>query len=244
MKTLSVVDAGVVPYVTALRWQKELHTRRVADEMGDVLLLLEHPHVYSLGRRFADQHLIASRQELAARGIEVHESDRGGSITYHGPGQLVAYPIIDLRRPDRDLPDTIKYLRILEEAIIRTVRAFGLISTRRESMTGVWVGDSKLAAIGVNISQGVSRHGLAINVTTDLSFFEGMIPCGLEGRSVTSLDSLGVPARMDQVKRQLSSELATLFHRVQVPLTKRELGIETKEPGAEIIALHRKSASA
>jgi lipoate-protein ligase B len=234
-----------VPFEVALEWQKTLHARRVANEIADVLLLLEHPHVYSLGRRFAKEHLIADPTELESKGIAVFESDRGGSITYHGPGQLVAYPIVDLRRPDRELPDSIQYLRLLEESIIRTLRSLGVISVRRESMTGVWVGDEKLAAIGVNISQGVTRHGLAINVSTDLSFFDGMVPCGLEGLGVTSLERLlGTEVEMEEVKRGLASKLSELLHRVIIPTDARDLGLVTTPASQSVVYLRdRKTAS-
>ena len=166
------------------------------------------------------------------------ETDRGGSITYHGPGQLVAYPILDLRRADRELPDSIKYLRLLEEAIIRTLRAFGVISVRRDSMTGVWVGDEKVAAIGVNVSHGVTRHGLAINVSTDLSYFDGMVPCGLEGLGVTSLERLlGRGVEMDEVKKHLSIELGALLHRVVIGSNIEDLGLSKGETSSPVVNL-------
>src|SRR5260370_19627414 len=180
MSTLTVVAAATVGCGPALEWQNDLHRRRVAGDVGDVLLLLEHPHVYTLGRRFSAEHLLLSRETLAQRGIEVFECDRGGSITYHGPGQLVGYPVLRLENPD-----VITYLRTLEEALIRAVRTFGVAADRREGLTGVWaggagdkLGDEKLASIGVNVTRGVTKHGFALNVSTDLSFFAGMVPCG------------------------------------------------------------------
>ncbi|MGH7425421.1 MAG: lipoyl(octanoyl) transferase LipB, partial [Candidatus Methylomirabilales bacterium] len=183
MQELRIVRAGLVPYAVASEWQEVLCRRRWRDEIPDVLLLLEHPHVYTLGRRFSKQHLLADQAFLAARGIEVQECDRGGSITYHGPGQLVGYPILDLRRPrgsragndPEPRPDAIRYLRTLEEALIRAVRSLGVIAGRRPGLTGVWVGEAKLASIGVNVSRGVSKHGFAMNVATDLSYFEGIV---------------------------------------------------------------------
>ena len=236
MRTLLAVDAGVVPYLDAYGWQKDLHGRRVDDEVSDVLLLLEHPHVYTLGRRFDPKHLLADPDVLRAQGIEVHEADRGGSITYHGPGQLVAYPVMDLRRPGQQFPDSLKYLRTLEEAIIRAVRTFGVIAGRRDGMTGVWVGEAKLAAIGVNISRGVTKHGLAINIDTDLSYFAKMIPCGLESCEVTSLRALlGEDVQMSAVKSELTQELAALFHRLPRLADTRSLGLWSGD--ADVIAI-------
>lgn len=190
-RTLGVVEAGLVPYAAGLEWQAELHRRRVAGEIGDVVLLLEHPHVYTLGRRFAPEHLLADPAALAAQGVELYEADRGGSITYHGPGQLVGYPIVALEPP----ADAIAYLRSLEEMLIRVCADFSVASGRREGMTGVWVGEKKLASIGVNVTRGVTKHGFALNVAPDLSFFGGMVPCGLPVE-VTSLERLlgGAPA--------------------------------------------------
>ncbi len=212
MHEIKVIDAGLVPYAVADEWQRDLHKRRVEQKISDVVLLVEHPHVYTLGRGFKPEHLPTSRDELTRRSIEVFEADRGGSITYHGPGQLVVYPILDLGRPGKDFPDSLKYLRTLEEAIIRTARHFGVVSTRREGMTGVWVGDAKLASIGVNISRGVSKHGLAVNVCTDLDYFSGMVPCGMPG-SVTSLELIqSAGLTVSEVNRELVKHLCRLLH--------------------------------
>lgn len=221
MDEIRVVEAGRVPYALAFGWQQELHRRRVAREIPDVALLMEHPHVYTLGRRFSGEHLLADEALLAARGIEIHEADRGGSITYHGPGQLVGYPIIDLREipafgpPER--PDVIRYLRALEEALIAAVRTFGVTAERREGLTGVWVGACKLAAIGVNVSRGVSKHGFALNVAPDLSYFEGMVPCGIPEATPTSLKQvLGRAPAMAEVTREVAMALAAVFGRMPV----------------------------
>jgi lipoyl(octanoyl) transferase len=222
MKTLTVVVAGTVGYGPALQWQNELYRRRVAGESEDVMLLLEHPHVYTLGRRFSAEHLLLSREALAQRGIEVFECDRGGSITYHGPGQLVGYPVLDLRDPD-----VIAYLRSLEETLIRAVRTFGVTADRREGLTGVWVGEEKLASIGVNVSRGVTKHGFALNVTTDLSYFAGMVPCGIPAVQVTSLERLLRPAPpMEAVQEATAAELATILGATIRRRTASELGLE------------------
>ncbi|HXL41651.1 MAG TPA: lipoyl(octanoyl) transferase LipB [Actinomycetota bacterium] len=222
MKTLTVVVAGTVGYGPALRWQSELSRRRVAGESGDVMLLLEHPHVYTLGRRFSAEHLLLSRETLAQRGIEVFECDRGGSITYHGPGQLVGYPVLELEDPD-----VIAYLRSLEEVLIRAVRSFGIAADRREKLTGVWCGEEKLASIGVNVSRGVTKHGFALNVTTDLSYFAGMVPCGIPAVQVTSLERLlGSAPPMEAVQGAVVAELATILGATVRHRTPSELGLE------------------
>ncbi|CAN5883341.1 lipoyl(octanoyl) transferase LipB [soil metagenome] len=184
------IDAGSIGYSAAHAWQRDLHCRRVAGAIPDLLLLLEHPHVFSLGRRFRPEHLLAPVEELRRRGIEVFEADRGGSITYHGPGQLVAYPVVDLRTEQKPQPDVIAYLRLLEAATLATVTGFGIRAELRPGLTGVWVGDAKLAAIGVNVSRGVTRHGMALNVSTDLDWFDSMVPCGIPDAGVTSMQRL------------------------------------------------------
>jgi lipoate-protein ligase B len=230
VNTLTVVPAGVVAYDTAARWQKELHARRVLGQIPDVLLLLEHPHVYTLGRRFVPEHLLLDEAELIRRNISLHEADRGGSVTYHGPGQLVGYPIVDLVRPadpaERGDPDTIRYLRLLEEALIRAVRSLGVVAGRREGLTGVWVGTTKLASIGINVSRGVTKHGFALNVATDLSFFEGMIPCGIGGARMTSLSELlRRKVAMDEVSAAVAANVASLLHRRPVPGKLADFGL-------------------
>jgi lipoyl(octanoyl) transferase len=221
MKTLTVVVAGTVGYGPALEWQNELYRRRVAGEAEDVMLLLEHPHVYTLGRRFSAEHLLLSPEVLAQRGIEVFECDRGGSITYHGPGQLVGYPVLQLENPD-----VIAYLRSLEEALIGAVGDFGISAERREGFTGVWVGEEKLASIGVNVSRGVTKHGFALNVTTDLTYFAGMVPCGIAAVRVTSLERLlGAAPPMQAVQDAVVARLATILGATVRHGTPSELGL-------------------
>lgn len=232
LTSLAVVDAGCVPYGTALGWQNELHRRRVAGEVGDVLLLLEHPHVYTLGRRFSADHLLADRAVLARRGIEVYEVDRGGSITYHGPGQLVGYPIVALDRTGADPttegwgPDAVAYLRLLERALIEAVGDLGVDAHAREGLTGVWVGEEKLASIGVNVSRGVTKHGFALNVTTDLAYFAGMVPCGIPSVQVTSLQGLlGTSPAAAHVHDRVVARLAGVLGAAPVPSTLAGLGL-------------------
>jgi lipoyl(octanoyl) transferase len=254
MNPLKVVRAGAVPYEVADGWQRELHRRRIEGKVPDLLLLLEHPHVYTLGRRFSPEHLLFDAKGLEARGIDVYEADRGGSITYHGPGQLIGYPILDLRRPTAEAdsqPDVIVYLRRLEEAIIRSARSFGVAATRREGLTGVWVGQTKLAAIGVNVSRGVTKHGFAINVSTDLAYYEGMIPCGIPSAAPTSLSELlQRSVEMTAVEDAVIAQLARVLHRVPTDGTAAELGLELPEAldrqepsGGEVVALPTRSQS-
>lgn len=177
---------GTVDYTEAHRLQKELQAKRISGEIGDTVLLLEHPPVLTMGRSAKEQHVLAAPEVLAARGISVHEVGRGGDVTYHGPGQLVAYPIIDLK-PDRR--DVRKYMWSLEETMIRTCADFGLSATRVEGLNGAWVGDRKVGAVGVRISRWVTMHGLALNANSDLTHFDLIVPCGIQDKKVTSLSA-------------------------------------------------------
>ncbi len=180
-RPLEVRRLGVVPYSAANEMQRALVEERRAGRVPDLLLLLEHPHVITLGVKLeaARTHLIATPELLASRQIEVHESGRGGDITYHGPGQVVGYPILDLR-PDRC--DVHKYVRDLEEVMIRAAADFGLAGSRIKGLSGAWIGADKLGAIGVRISRWITSHGFAFNVTTDLDFFNLIVPCGIASR--------------------------------------------------------------
>jgi lipoyl(octanoyl) transferase len=186
VRELEVRRLGVAPYAVATDMQRALVEERRGGRVPDLLLLLEHPHVITLGARLdaARSHLVATPQLLAARGVEVHEAGRGGDITYHGPGQLVCYPIMDLR-PDRC--DVHKYVRDLEEVMIRAAGDFGLKARRIEGLSGAWLGTDKLGAVGVRISRWITSHGIAFNVTTDLDFFDLIVPCGIASGGVTSL---------------------------------------------------------
>ena len=178
---------GEMEYVPAWELQKRLHQRVVEGLLPNLLLLLEHPHVYTLGRRGKASDILASPQTLSELGVEVHYIDRGGEVTYHGPGQLVAYPIVNLRaRPGGPL----KYIQTLEATIIATLAEFGIEAQSADRPTGVWVGDAKISAMGVKVSRGVTMHGLALNVAPDLSYFDHIVPCGMTESRVTSLSSL------------------------------------------------------
>jgi lipoyl(octanoyl) transferase len=186
-RPLTVRRLGTVPYAEALEIQAELVKRRRAGEVEDTLLLLQHPHVITLGTGTHEENVLISAEERERRGIELFKAGRGGDVTYHGPGQLVGYPIFDLK-PDRC--DLHRYLRDLEEALIGVLGEYALEGRRREGMTGVWVGDRKLAAIGVRVSSGwITSHGFALNVATDLGFFDAIVPCGIREYGVGSLRS-------------------------------------------------------
>jgi lipoyl(octanoyl) transferase len=188
-KTLEVRRLGVVSYADALDLQRALVDDRQRGRIGDVLLLLEHPHVLTLGVRGdgGRGHILATAEQLAACGVEVHEAGRGGDVTYHGPGQIIGYPILDLR-PDRC--DVHCYIRDLEEVLIRTAGDYDITARRVPGLTGAWVGLEKLAAIGVRIARWVTSHGFAFNLTTDLTYFDLIVPCGIADRGVTSLERL------------------------------------------------------
>jgi lipoate-protein ligase B len=182
-----VFRLGRQPYRQAWELQRELVEKRKARQARDVLLLLEHPPVITLGRNARAEHLLSGPESLQREGIEVVETDRGGDVTFHGPGQLVGYPILDLAEIRKDVA---WYVRMLEHALIQTVRDFGLKAEARKGLTGVWIGRAKIASIGVHISRWVTSHGFALNVATDLRGFQHIVPCGIAGCEVTSLTEL------------------------------------------------------
>ena len=175
---------GLVPYQQAWDLQRRVQQEVASGKRPDTLMLLEHPHVYTLGRRGQDSDILVDETRLAELGAEVHHIDRGGEVTYHGPGQLVGYPIIDLRLLGGG---PLKYVRTLEQALIATLSEFGIHSESEDRPTGVWIGDAKIASIGVKVSQGVTTHGFALNVDPDLSYFDHIIACGMPDASTTSI---------------------------------------------------------
>ncbi|HUU12922.1 MAG TPA: lipoyl(octanoyl) transferase LipB [Terriglobia bacterium] len=204
-----VEQLGLVDYEEALRLQGERVAQRKAGTIPDTLLLLEHPHVYTLGRNAKLDHLLASPGWLEACRIEVFETDRGGDITYHGPGQLVGYPILDLTTHRRDLT---WYVRSLEEVLIGVAADLGVRAARLAGAPGVWVENEKLAALGVHVSRWVTSHGFALNVNTDLSHFDWIVPCGLRGKGVTSLEKLlGRRLPMDEVEERIVTHFGRVF---------------------------------
>ncbi|HEV2176807.1 MAG TPA: lipoyl(octanoyl) transferase LipB [Terriglobia bacterium] len=207
--TCIVEQLGLVDYAEGLQFQREKVAARKAKAIPDTLLLLEHPHVYTLGRNAKREHLLISEQKLAALGAKVHETDRGGDITYHGPGQLVGYPIVDLAEHRRDVA---WFMRSLEEVFIRVASDFGTAAGRMPGAAGVWVGNDKLVAMGVHISRWVTSHGFAFNVNTDLSYFQWIVPCGLRDRGVTSLAKLlGRHVEMETVARCVIGRFGEVF---------------------------------
>lgn len=212
-RRLEVLSLGRVPYAEAVELQARWVSERRADRITDRLVLLEHPSVITLGTGSHDEHVLLSRDELARRGIDIEVAGRGGDVTFHGPGQLVGYPILDLK-PDRQ--DLHRYLRDLEEVLIRAAAAMGVVAGRVPGLTGVWTSRGKLAAIGVRVSSGwITSHGFALNVAPDLSGFDAIVPCGISDRSVTSLEiELGHPVDSDRVRAAVVDAFATVFDRV------------------------------
>ncbi len=207
--SLEVMRLGVVPYDEGLALQERLVHERAAGQRGDALLLLEHPPVVTLGRGGHREHLLASPQQLAQRGVAVFETPRGGDITFHGPGQLVGYPIVALPPGRRDVR---RYVTDVEEVVIRTLTDYGVTAERVAGLRGIWVGSEKVAAVGVRISRWITSHGFALNVSTDLSWFDLIRPCGIEDRGVTSLERLlGHPVPVEEVADRLVRRFAEVF---------------------------------
>jgi lipoyl(octanoyl) transferase len=224
------VDLGSIGYERAWDLQKRIVAARKLALIPDVLLLCEHPHVITMGRNGRAEHLLASEQMLRARNVEFHATNRGGDITYHGPGQIVAYPILNLAEIRRDVG---WYVRQLEEAMIRTSEEYGITAERREGRTGIWVNvenafaiadEEKLGAIGVHISRWVTSHGLAYNVSTDLSYFDLIVPCGIAGKRATSLKRLlNREIEMSDAKPRLVQHLGNCFEREMRAMSSAEL---------------------
>jgi lipoyl(octanoyl) transferase len=232
MNSCLIADLGLIGFAGAFALQTRLVAARKADAIGDVLLLCEHPHVITLGRNGSREHLLASERVLQQKGVEFHATNRGGDITYHGPGQVVGYPVLNLSAIRRDV---VWYVRMLEEVMIRTCSDFGVSAGREGGKTGVWVqakkaGDSlqraqssqsekaeKIGAIGVHLSRWVTSHGFAFNVSTDLRFFDLIVPCGIAGRSATSLEKV-----LDRRVARDEAALQLVKHFGEV------LGLETK----------------
>lgn len=207
---LEVRRLGTVSYDRALELQEELVSRRRSGRVPDQLLLLEHPHVITLGSGSRGGHILAAPERLRELGVQVRDAGRGGDVTYHGPGQLVGYPILDLK-PDRK--DLHRYLRDLEEVLIAVLDGYGIPARRAEGLTGVWTDQGKVAALGVRVSSGwITSHGFALNVSTDLSFFRTIVPCGIPGRPVASMETiLGEAPAMDEVAERVIRSFASRF---------------------------------
>jgi lipoyl(octanoyl) transferase len=233
-----IVDLGLMGYAEAWELQKRMVAARKSHGIEDVLLLCEHPHVITLGRNGKRENLLASEHVLRQKGVELHATDRGGDITYHGPGQIVGYPILNLSAIRRDV---VWYVRMLEEAMIQASAEFGIKATRDPGKTGVWVKSShaeeKLGAIGVHISRWVTSHGFAYNVSTDLRFFDLIVPCGIADRKATSLEKL-LGRRVDkkEVAPRMAKHLGALFGLEMKEATRQELleKLEHAEQGVTV----------
>ena len=231
MDTLSVARLGLVPYAEGARIQAELERARLADEVGDLVLMLEHPPVYTKGRRSAAEELPMGEDWYRMQGIEIATADRGGQVTYHGPGQLVAYPIMSLRslaRPD----DVHWFVRSMEEGMIAAIGDFGVEARTLDGLTGVWVGSDpppagdarKIGSIGIHVRKGVTTHGLAVNVANDLQPFEWVVPCGIEACRMTSLTrELGAEQSVDEFASALVTRLGAAYDREPVETLAAEL---------------------
>ena len=200
-----IQDLGQRPYQEVWAYQKEIQAKRIAGEIEDTFLMVEHEPVYTLGKNANENHLLQSH----AQSVDVFNIERGGDITFHGPGQLVGYPILDLSNYKKSIS---WYMRILEQIIIDTVSEFGIEAKRIEGLTGVWVGDEKIAALGVRIRRWVTMHGFSINVNTDLTFYDGIIPCGIFDHGITSMEQLLCrPQNIEKVKKVVRSKFGYYF---------------------------------
>ena len=225
-KVLKYSDLGFIDYKKAWDLQKDIVSNRLKGEVEDVLLLLEHPNTYTLGKTADRFNLKSSEEYLKENHISVYDIDRGGDITYHGPGQVVGYPIIDLNNWYKD---THKYLRALEEVIIKTSTEYNLFCERNPKYTGVWINDRKIAAIGIKVSRWITMHGFAFNVNTDLNLFNGIIPCGIQDKSVTSLgEELNTEVDIQEVKQKLLNNFKEIFGYTNISIVNSEDLISVK----------------
>ncbi len=231
------VDLGVVDYLQAWELQRRLVVLRQAGEIPDVLLFLEHPPTYTRGRSGKPEHLLANPEELSRLGARLVATDRGGDITFHGPGQIVGYLIFDLSDLSALSRDVHLYLRRLEETLIRALARFGIEAGRVAGLTGVWHREGKLGAIGVRVARWVTSHGFALNVSTDLGYFDRIVPCGIVGRRVASMEKvLGHPVDAGRVRDAVSAELGFVFHRqvliVPPAALKQDLHVHARKTAA------------
>ncbi len=215
-RKLVYCDLGLIDYKEAWDLQKSVHQLKTENKIDDVLFLLEHPHTYTLGKTADKENLVGGDEYLTENNISVYDIDRGGDITYHGPGQIVGYPIISLTNWNQD---THKYLRAIEEVIIKVCDEYGLDASRVEKYTGVWIDDRKICAIGIKVSRWITMHGFAFNVNTDLKLFKGIIPCGISNKDVTSLNrELKKEINLGEVKEQILHQFSVIFNYDQIEL--------------------------
>lgn len=213
-------DLGFIDYKDAWDLQKSVHQLRVENKIDDILFLLEHPHTYTLGKTADKENLVSDKKYLDENKISVYDIDRGGDITYHGPGQIVGYPILSLTNWKQD---THKYLRSIEEVIINVLKEYGLSGTRVEKYTGVWLDDRKICAIGIKVSRWITMHGFAFNVNTDLKLFNGIIPCGITDKDVTSLNKeLNKEILLSEVKEKIIHHFSAEFNYDQIEFKSKQ----------------------
>ncbi|MBU1098331.1 MAG: lipoyl(octanoyl) transferase LipB [Bacteroidetes bacterium] len=216
-RLLQYIDLGIVDYKEAWDFQKSLFDRRYRDEIPDTLILLQHPHTYTLGKVADRNNLIGTEEFLETNKISVYDIDRGGDITYHGPGQIVGYQIFDLKKWKQD---THLFLRTLEQIIIDVCKEYGLDPGRKDKYTGVWLDERKICAIGIKVSRWITMHGFAFNVNTDLSFFKGIIPCGIADKEVTSLkNEAGHLFELNEIHEKIINNFVKLFNYDEVMKT-------------------------
>ncbi len=213
MRKCEVRDLGRIEYGAAFRLQQKLVEERKQGLIPDQFLIVEHPHTITLGRNGRMENLLAGDEALRRAGVSFHQCDRGGDITYHGPGQVVGYPILDLKEWKHDV---VAYVRAVEQVLIDSLTGFGLVAGRVPGCTGVWVNDAKIAAIGIHISRWITSHGFALNWTTELSYFQYIVPCGL-ARPVTSAAALGVTAGRDEAVNALFGNFGRIFEYELIP---------------------------
>ncbi len=219
-RKLVYCDLSLIDYKEAWNLQKSIHQLRVENKIDDVLFLLEHPHTYTLGKIADKENLVGDKKYLDENNISVYDIDRGGDITYHGPGQIVGYPIISLTNWKQD---THKYLRAIEEVIIKVCLEYGLQGSRVDKYTGVWIEDRKICAIGIKVSRWITMHGFAFNVNTDLNLFNGIVPCGISDKEVTSLNrELNKEFSLSEVKERIIHHFNNLFRYDQIEFKSKE----------------------
>lgn len=219
-RKLVYCDLGLIDYKEAWDVQKSIHQLRVENKIDDVLFLLEHPNTYTLGKIADKENLVGDKKYLSDNKISVYEIDRGGDITYHGPGQIVGYPIISLTNWKQD---THKYLRAIEEVIIKVCSEYGLEGSRVDKYTGVWIEDRKICAIGIKVSRWITMHGFAFNINTDLNLFNGIVPCGISDKEVTSLmHELKTELLIDEVKEKIIHHFDEIFNYSHIEFKSRQ----------------------
>ena len=210
MKPLWVVDIGMIGYQEALEWQEQFQQKRIKDQVPDILMIVEHPPTITVGRSGSQTHILESADSLKEQGISIYEISRGGDVTYHGPGQVVCYPILKLEDEEKDLH---AYLHRLEEIMIQTLKSYDLVGGRKQAYSGAWVEDAKVGAVGVAVRQYVTMHGFALNVNPQLEHFDLIVPCGIQEFKVTSLVKLGRVVTFIEVKEELKRQCANVFNR-------------------------------